>query len=148
MDAPRVLIYQVNCLTTGKAYIGCTQQTVKKRTQQHIGDVKRLVRDDVASDSFAAHFAQLVPKNTPRPEIKNFIKVKVDIIWKGNALATAKTFGTRSCKLCAQERLAILKLLHKDPGRAINSNNEIYGACRHKPKFHRLNLTTASTDES
>ena len=144
----KVLIYQVNCLTTGKAYIGCTQQTVKKRTQQHIGDVKRLVRDEVASDSFAAHFAQLVPKNTPRPDIKNFIKVKVDIIWKGNALATAKTFGTRGCKLCAKERLAILKLLHKNPSKAINTNNEIYGACRHRPKFHRLNLTTASTDES
>ena len=30
----------------------------------------------------------------------------------------------------------------------INSNNEIYGACRHKPKFHRYALLQkASTDE-
>ena len=49
--------------------------------------------DDTASDSFATHIAKLVPKITPKSEIKNFIKVEVNIIWKVNALAITKSFG-------------------------------------------------------
>ena len=31
--------------------------------------------------------------------------------------------------------------------RLINSNNELYGACRHKSKFHRYTTTNSNTDE-
>ena len=39
-----------------------------------------------------------------------------------------------------KERLAILKALgdKDDKRRLINSNTELHGACRHKPKFHRF----------
>jgi hypothetical protein len=30
----------------------------------------------------------------------------------------------------------------------INSCSEIYGACRHKARFHRYNSSTISTDEA
>ena len=80
------------------------------------------------------------------------VKVQVDILWKGNPLSCVKTFGTRGCKLCAKERMAILKLVRLEPDKAINKNNEVYGACRHRPRFHRFcrlaRSVNASTVES
>ena len=63
-----------------------------------------------------------------------------------------KTFGKLNCSLCMKERLSIIKALKVDKNlntrNVINSNNEIYGACRHKPKFHRYAcLQITSTDE-
>ena len=73
----------------------------------------------------------------------------ISIIWKGNALSTMKTFGTRNCVPCAKERVAIVKHWWKDKKSLINSNTEIFGGCRHKTKFHRYNnRNQASTDES
>ena len=88
---------------------------------------------DKKSDSFANHFAKLVPKETEKKDIKNFIKVKVEILWKGNPLSCVKTFGTKCCKLCSKERMAILNLTRKHPEMAINKCNEVYGACHHRP---------------
>jgi len=49
----------------------------------------------------------------------------------------------------ARVRLAILKQSRSNQQLLINSNNEIYGACRHRPCFHRyVKQTTPSTDES
>ena len=49
--------------------------------------------------------------------------------------------------------MEILKFSRKHPNKAINKCNEIYGACRHKPRFHRFDRTqtvsaNASTVES
>ena len=48
-----------------------------------------------------------------------------------------------------KERLLILNALgdKMDKKRLINSNNELYGACRHKPKFHRYTTYNSSADE-
>jgi hypothetical protein len=144
-----IVVYQATDLTTNKRYIGNTQQFVKKRMQQHVQDVKRLVTQGKSSDSFAAHFARSVPEGTEKKQINGFVKIKVDILWQGDPLATVKTFGTKKCKLCAKERVAILRMTKFTPHLAINTNNEIYGACRHKPRFHRFDLCIpASTDES
>ena len=73
----------------------------------------------------------------------------MDILWKGNPISCSKSFGKLNCLLCMKERLLILKT----PGdnaekRLINSNNELYGACRHKSKFHRYtNTTNSNTDD-
>ena len=40
-----------------------------------------------------------------------------------------------------KERLEIMKAIKHEPGRLINSKNELYGACRHKPRFHRYTTT-------
>ena len=147
-----IVIYQATCLKTGMKYIGNTQQLVKKRIQQHVQDVKTLVMTGKKSDSFAEHFAQLVPKGLERKEVAKEIQFKVDILWKGNPVSCVKTFGTKKCKLCSKERIEILNSIYKDPTKTINKNNEIYGACRHNPKFHEFcRLTSkaeASTDES
>jgi hypothetical protein len=111
-----------------------------------------MVIADVQSDSFARHFCQFIPAiKDPKEKIKvqDHLKYKFEIIWKGNAISTVKTFGSRKCKLCTQERLEILKATYRNKQKSINSRNEIYGACRHKPKFHRYGRqSTASTDES
>jgi hypothetical protein len=73
------------------------------------------------------------------------------ILWQGDPLSCVKTFGTRNCKLCAKERYAIIKLTHETPNLAINKCNEVHGACRHKPRFHRFDHSenaNSSTDES
>ena len=97
-------MYKATCLKSGKAYIGNTQQLVKKRMQQHVQDVKRLVVSEKSSDSFATHFANLVPPKTEKKAINGFVKFKVELLWKGDPLACVKTFGTKRCKLCAKER--------------------------------------------
>jgi hypothetical protein len=147
----KIVVYQATCLTTNKRYIGNTQQTTKTRIQGHVQDVKKLFSNGKKSDSFATHFATLVPEGTAKKEVKNFVKVKVDILWQGDPLSCVKTFGTRGCKLCAKERYAIIKLTRENPKLAINKCNEVHGACRHLPRFHRFDhseKSNASTDES
>ena len=146
-----IVVYQATCLKTNKQYIGNTQQHVKTRLQGHIQDIKNLFINDKSSDSFALHFASLVPEGTAKKNVKDFIKVKVDILWQGDPLSCVKTFGTRSCKLCAKERYAIIKLTRETPNLAINKCNEVHGACHHKPRFHRFDHSenaNSSTDES
>jgi hypothetical protein len=139
------------CLKTNKRYIGNTQQHVKTRMQGHTQDVKNLFINGKSSDSFASHFASLILDGTTKENVKDFIDVKVDILWQGDPLSCVKTFGTRNCKLCAKERYAIIKLTRKIPNLAINKCNEVHGACRHKPRFHRFDHSenaNSSTDES
>ena len=44
-----------------------------------------------------------------------------------------------------KERVLILKHSRENPNIIINSISEFYGACRHKPKFHRYTTTTSIT---
>ena len=47
--------------------------------------------------------------------------------------------------------MAILNLTRKNPRMVINKCNEVHGACRHKPRFHRFGQSqnaTTSTVES
>ena len=53
-----MVIYQVECLVTGKFYIGNTQQSVKNRMKGHFHDVQMLIAGkQKRSDSYAKHFA-------------------------------------------------------------------------------------------
>ena len=149
----QIVVYCANCTTTGMKYIGNTQQKVKTRMQGHKQETKELFIKGRRSDSFAAHFAQLIPPGTETKDVKNHFKYTVDILWQGNPLSCVKTFGTSACKLCAKERLAILKLTRSTPHLAINRCTEIYGACRHQTKFHRFDIkkeenNMVSTDEA
>jgi GIY-YIG catalytic domain len=138
-----IVVYKIQCKNSGKIYIGNTQQPFKKRMQQHFNDVNKLHQKGIKSDSYAKHFAeQLRNFKTLSPNLqRNSITCK--IIWKGNPISAVKTFGTKDCSLCNRERIEILKASRKDPKSLINSCNEIYGACRHKPRFHRY----ATADE-
>jgi predicted GIY-YIG superfamily endonuclease len=59
-----IVVYQTKCQVSGKKYVGCTQQHLKKRIQQHENDVKNLYQKGFKSDSFANHFAKNIPRNT------------------------------------------------------------------------------------
>ena len=77
--------------------------------------------------------------------------VEVEVLWKGNAISCGKSYGKLNCQLCMNERIAILeniregKRLNRDI--SINSNSEIYGSCRHRPRFHRYTCCPPSADE-
>jgi hypothetical protein len=143
-----IVVYKVECKTSSKVYIGNTQQHFKWRMQQHFNDVKKLHQHGLKSDSYAKHFAnQLSNFDNLTPALqRNSITCKV--LWQGNPINVVKTFGTPNCALCNKERLEILKQSRKNPESLINSCNEIYGACRHNPKFHRYLSRIPSTDES
>ena len=105
-----IVVYKVECLRTNKIYIGNTQQHFKTRMQQHFGDVKKLLKTDEKSDSYAKHFAhQLINFKDPSNKLQRN-NIHCSIIWQGNPISAVKTFGTANCTLCNKERLEILKL--------------------------------------
>jgi len=143
------VIYDLECkLCPGAHYIGCTQDQVKKRTGQHCNDVKRLVEKGDKSTSFASHFAQHFKQGEKisAPQVRELLKVK--ILWQGKIISCMKTFGQNSCSLCMSERCLIWEHYKKDRTKLINSKSELFGACRHKTKFHRLTRNkSTSTDD-
>jgi len=104
------------------------------------------------SDSFASHYASHFPqgKTVTPGEIREIMNFKV--LWQGNPISCTKTFGKLNCSLCMRERIEILRAQQQDEFKIINHNNEIFGTCRHNPKFHSflkddLNVRSTSTDE-
>ena len=75
--------------------------------------------------------------------------MEVSIEWQGNPISCNKSFGKLNCTLCMKERLIILEHSRKNPTTIINTSSEFYGACRHKPRFHRYpkKLYNPSTDD-
>ena len=157
----QIIVYQATDTKTGELYTGQTQREGKKRKGEHDTRTKGLYLEQnnlrrpgvepVKLDSFNTHFIKRIPDNTPKEEVLQHVKAstKFRILWQGNPISCVKTFGTRHCQLCMKERLYILRSIKKNPKKTINACNEIYGACRHNPKFHRFDTkVNASTDES
>jgi len=143
-----MVVCKVKCNNTGKVHIGNTQQKFKNRMQQHFNEVQKLVKLDEKSDLHAKHFATQFYDTNLSPTNQRG-GTTCSIIWQGNPISVVKTFATKNCALCAKERLEILKQSRSNPQLFINSNNEIYGACRDRPRFHRhVKQITPSTDES
>ena len=131
-----IVVYKVECKMTNKVYIGSTQQHFKTRMQHHYAETRALQKTGKRSDSFARHFAGLYRRMDIRPTLLRN-ETTCSVLWKGNPISAVKTFGTNNCLLCNKERLEILKMNRYKPDLLINSCHEIYGACRHKPRFHR-----------
>ena len=90
------------------------------------------------SDLFASHFASYHINRKHKLTTEEARKhVKITILWQGKSISSNKLFGKLNCSLCMKERLEILKFSRKTPHLLINSSTEFYGACRHKPRFHR-----------
>ena len=130
------IVYKVTCRICGEIYIGNTQQTLKDRMKGHYNDVQQLVQNGKFSDSFARHFAQHFSVK-PSPQQQRDI-MKFEIISSVNPISAMKTFGKHECTLCMKERLNILKFVRKRSSSVMNACSEIYGACRHKMRFHRF----------
>jgi hypothetical protein len=145
------VIYEIECKTTGKKYVGNTSQKVKKRMEQHWNTVRKLKNIGEKSTSFASHFASLIPnsdKILSAPKCRELAPTSIRILWQGDPILCNKFFRTNKCLLCTKEKFEILKRFMKDRNNQINSCNEIYGGCRHIPKFHRLREQIPGTDES
>ena len=105
-----VVVFKVECVDCGMCYLGNTQQKLKMRTRQHLGEVCKLVNTGKASDSFAKHFAIHQKQRTSKLTIGEArTKVKVSILWQGNPISCNKSFGKLNCSLCMKERVLILK---------------------------------------
>ena len=139
-----IVVYKAKCKLCEMFYIGNTQQKLKTRVNQHLTDVCTLVNKNKTSDTFAKHFAaHYINKKEKLTTGKARTMMEVSIEWQGKAISCNKSFGKMNCSLCMKERLIILQLSKKDPASIINSSNEFYGACRHKPRFHRYTTTTS-----
>lgn len=120
---------------------------------QHFTDAKDLINNDELSNSFAKHFASHFQdkKHTSRGDVRNI--TNVEIVWQGNPMSSIKTFRNLNCNPCTKERLEIYKAMQLDQKNNsklfINSLNELYGGCRHSPKFHGYcNICPESADEA
>ena len=148
-----IVIYKATCKDCGCYYIGNTQQKLKLRMNTHFSETRDLINNGNSSDSFAKHFAShFKDKNSiTRNEIRNI--TNIEIIWQGNPISCIKSFKKPNCSLCNRERLEIYKAMKNDKENntnfLINSSNELYGACRHNPRFHRYcSIVPQSTDEA
>ena len=114
---------------------------------QHFTNVRTLLLTGKASDTYAAHFAHHHKPNS-RPTIAQIKSmVEISVVWKGNPITCMKGFGKHCCSLCMKERIEILKLARGNPGALINGCSEIYGACRHRMRFHKYSTMNTSTDD-
>ena len=111
----------------------------------HFDDVVRGVKNNEGSDSFAKHMKTHFETGSKitRADIRQ--KLRVEIVWKGNPLVLNRSFSTRKCLLCDKERCAIMDAARDETLDIMNSNFEIYGACRHNVRFHRF-LPQATDD--
>ena len=146
------VVYKVTCRKCKNFYIGNTQQRMKNHQGRHLDDVKKLVTKGIRLDSFAAHFARHCEKGIKQSNKDLREMMKFWIIWQGNPISCMKMFGKLDCSLCIRERIEISKAQQLEEAYLINSCCEMFGACRHKTKFHRFlkekqGVKSTSTDE-
>jgi hypothetical protein len=65
-------LWYIKQLKMNKCHIGNTQQHVKMRMQGNVQDVNILFINGKSSDSFALHFASLVPEGTAKKKCQGF----------------------------------------------------------------------------
>ena len=58
-------------------YIGNTQQTFKKRMNDHFSGLQRLLNTGQKPDPFAAHFVQHFNTTTSRTDLRKYMTFKV-----------------------------------------------------------------------
>ena len=130
------IMYKVTCKLCNAVYIGNTQQSFKEQINGHFSDVQNLIMNGTVSDSFAKHFAKHFDSKPSCKTLHDNMEFK--IVSKLNPIGVMKTFTLRNCSLCMNECLTILKWMWKKPKLMINTCFKIYGACRHRMKFHRF----------
>ena len=134
----KLVIYKLTCKECGYFYVGSTKNSFKLRAAQHFGDVKKLMTQDIKTDTFARHFKRCYTRKHRKVFDGRDIRkmTSFEILWHGNPLTTVKNFSTYKFKLCIKEKLCILnakiRLFHKN----INKRKELYSRCCHGGNFH------------
>lgn len=141
------VVYKIRCRLCQQQYIGSTGMKLKDRIGQHcnIAQASHNGRHKEKS-TFQTHFCNHLNVLFPDGEkvrgatVRNMLEVEV--LWEGNPLTMNRMFGTRSCRLCLEEKVEILKHLDKDPGMMVNTSIELMRGCRHTAKLHRFVRST------
>jgi hypothetical protein len=68
--------------------------------------------------------------------------VEVETVWEGDVIQCSKTYNTRGCRLCMEERLRILEAVKQDPHLCINKSIDLMASCPHRPEFHDYYLVS------
>ena len=140
-------MYKTTCQLCKWSYIGQTQNKAKTRLTQHIGEAKLFCNKNKISDLFASHFGSQIDKSMKPRQQADYLRsiMKCSLPWTGKIIPTMKTFRRPSYQLCMKERTLITKSMLSSKSDLINSSLELYGACRHKSRFHWLYVN--GTDE-
>ena len=114
----------------------------------HFNNIQKMITKNLQSDSLAAHFSSILPKNKKpsRQELRTLMSFKV--LHHSNPISAMKTIRTDQLKLCTDEKIRILKNSKKSGTNLINKCSEVYSACRHQTKFHRFPSYNNGTDET
>ena len=88
-----LVVYKATCIKTGKAYIGNTQQKLKKRIDAYLSKTCEFVKKNKHSNRFSKKIASRLP--TEAKITRNYVreKVQVEILWQGKAISCVNTFG-------------------------------------------------------
>ena len=87
-------------------YIGSTQQTFRKRIDNHFSDLLLLLKNGKKSDSSAAQSEQHFNATTSHTDLRKYMTFKV--VKHLNPIGALKTFTKPNCNLYMEERLTIL----------------------------------------
>ena len=88
------------------------------------------------SYSFSDHFAKKFTQKKIPQQFRDILSFR--IISTVNPIYSIKTWGKLSCTLCMKERIEIIDNSEGRYSQIINALSELYGACRHIPRFHRF----------
>ena len=100
------------------------------------------------SSEFPSNCQYILPKDKKlsRQELRALMSFKV--LNSSNPILAKKTIGTNQSKLCTDEKIRILKNSKNSGTNLINKCFKVYGACRHRTKFHRFPSHNNGTDET
>ena len=138
-----MVVYKLTCKCCGKYYIGNTSRKLKVRVREHRYKVKCLLKGwKVSATSFSRHIAHHMRYTKEEEKAWNDDRISrmfdVEILWKGPPITTNKSFRKYNCRLCMKERMFIYKAMKEEPHLVLKDKTELYGECRHVPKFHRF----------
>ena len=74
--------------------------------------------------------------------------INISILWYGNPLAIAETFGTNYCVLCSKERHYVAQAQLHNKVNLLNERKDTQIRCPHKSRVHRLRTDKNGADES
>ena len=106
--------------------------------EQHYDDVKYFFRHGKSKDSYARHFLKHFKKKPSNEDIRKISTHRV--LHRVSPFSFCKKAQSYDCSLCMMEKHFLVKR-RLDKEKPMNDNSEIYGTCRHRPKFHRFHDT-------
>ena len=149
-----MVVYAYRCKCCDMEYVGKTQVYLKTRTQQHIGDVWKVIeagrfnfgpdwwgtggysKADAFSKHFANHCRDCKNSNEVKARMKEIMEPR--ILWQGDRIQCMKSSRTMQCKLCMVERTEILHRFRTDKSKIMNDNSDIFASCKCNSRFHKF----------